>query len=77
MDSSAEDTKTGCLTITDLQSARAVDLARRSFQRTLAAWTGDMLELRRCNRLLKPWDSTPTLGTQQASAIFVPMRDAA
>lgn len=77
MDSSAEDTKTGCLTITDLQSARAVDFARRSFQRTLVGWTGDMLELRRQGRLLLRWDSTPRLGTQQDSAIFVPMRDAA
>ncbi len=77
MDSFAEDRTTGCLTITDHQSSCAVDFARRSFQRTLAAWTGDMLELRRCNRLLLRWDSTPRLGTQQDSAIFVPMRDAA
>ena len=39
----------------ELEAARIVEAARRTFQRTLAQWAGDVLELRRRGDLGAHW----------------------
>jgi len=57
---------------------RQVAGARGKFNRVLVNWAGDVLELRRRNRLLPTWADLPTSRSdRQGASPFEPMNDAA
>ena len=57
---------------------RQVAQARGRFNRVLVTWAGDVLELRRQNRLLPTWaDAQSRPSDRQGASPFEPMNDAA
>jgi len=49
------------------QARRAVLNARRVYQRTLAAWVGDLLVLRRAGLAEPAWRAGPDTGVREAA----------
>jgi hypothetical protein len=56
---------------------RHVDEAQRMYQRVLVAWAGDVLELRRTDRLLPSWKPAPFAEDRHDLGDFEPMNKAA
>ena len=57
---------------------RQVAQARGKFSRVLVTWAGDVLELRRQNRLLPTWADAPSCPSdRQGASPIEPMNDAA
>ncbi len=65
------------LALTPDQCTREVAHARSVFQRTLVAWAGDALELRRRDGQVPCWESSPSASSEQAQSVFLPMNKAA